>query len=293
MDERPTDEPGDPDEPEEEPQEDTPPWERLVPSDWLRPPRFRSDGWLEEVRRIIDEGRDARKKPKTTLTPGQIESLEAIIARYIKTRVDWDGFLNKGDADVLDDVRKKAQKLLTALEKLQREPETQRRRPGWYVELKLSEAVGGVPSWDCISEAYEQGRRELAELEKRLSTLTAIEVKSPQLENTRGTSGWPSPTEAGARPELQAGIDCWWTEVTQLSKAKQPDEAPAFHEFLNEIFGRINLTAPPRASETAIANARRDARKRSEAKERNDDAQAKKLVRWRQAIKQFKERLKR
>ncbi|MCC5955831.1 MAG: hypothetical protein JJU07_07000 [Natronohydrobacter sp.] len=236
--------------------EEPPAWERINSADWLRRPYFRDDNpdWIDEVRSIVGEGLRKKKCEEIELTDAQINELELILARYIKAHAEWEGWLNKGDKDRLEDVQACAQKLHNAILKL-KEAEDETDRPAdWYLGALLRDRD------DCGS---------LDQHEDLLELLKTFEIRSPVFdEGGHGKKLFPSPSVDAVRAQLQGDTDNWWKRVTGLSRAKHDYKAPAYHKFLTATFGRI-LNAPPGNSSRAIANARKSVKyNRAKAKAR-------------------------
>jgi hypothetical protein len=77
---------------------DPPDWELVEPEKYLVELYFRSDkpDWISAVQEIIDDGRKNSRKTlsQKVLSEREILSLNHIVARFIKARVDYAGWLN-------------------------------------------------------------------------------------------------------------------------------------------------------------------------------------------------------
>ena len=267
---------------EDEHTDDRLPWEIVRPSCWLRDPWFRAKGWVAAVTTIIKEGRQARGLEHKPLTQVQVAQLEHILAKYIKTRVDWDGFLNKGDRDALKRVRHAADMLLKALgaKALEAIEESSGARDGSRSDESLGARDGSRRPlrWYLEQLLTEEGSSlELDRLEKLLRTLVDADIRSPRLEEETGRSvASPLPPAKWARAVLQEDVDFWWRSTTGLSVAQKAYKAPAFVHFLEEVFSRIKLSNPPGWAEGAIAEARREIRAKRQAYEERQASWARK-----------------
>lgn len=271
--------------------DDTPPWERLEPAEWLREPHFRDEGWIDEVQRIISEGRKAKRKESKALSPQEIVQLEVIVAQYIKEKVDWNGFLNNGERDALEKVQEKAGRLRDALNGLQKAQGEKERPPIWYLELTLAGQGTRDGQEDDPANLFEQGRKELRTLEARLDSIADMEIKSPVFDDAEHSRpGWPSPTESKVRARLQVQLDHWWVKTAALSKAKDHGKAEAFHEFLADTFRRILLPNAPGADGAAIKRARQDGLALEKAEEEADRAWREKRARLGKALARLAKR---
>lgn len=237
--------------------DDSPLWERLERSDLLQRPHFVAEGWIEEVQRIINEGRKKNKKKPKELSPQEIVELEEIVAGYIKERVDWNGFLNKGERDALEVLKKWARKLRDALNDLDKVQGEKKEPPIWYLQLALAKQQGNQES--NAANPFDQGRCELSSLKANLDTIVDMEIKSPAFDNPDGSRPvWSSPTESKARARLQVRLDQWWDKTATLSNARDYVKAEAFHEFLKDTFRRVLLPNAPGVDGAAIKRARQN-----------------------------------
>lgn len=239
--------------------EEAPPWEQVRPSEWLRMPYFRNGDpdkvangdhdWVAKVKEVVRDGLRDGKREEIDLTKPQINDLALILARYIKAHEDWRGWLSKEDRTRLQNVQTKASELSLAIAKLKETSGASDRSSDWYLDAMLRKRD------DCAS---------LDQLVALLSFLSNFEIRSPAFVG-EDTINHPflSPAREEVRAQLQGDIDEWWSRVTNLSKAKQEEAAPAYHRFLAETLGRFRMYSAG-TSDKAIAEARKSFKSKKE-----------------------------
>ncbi|WP_135428835.1 hypothetical protein [Pseudotabrizicola sediminis] len=203
---------------------------------------------MNAVSEIIDRGWREKGIEARSLSPAAIKKLREIVGRYVQFRVFWDQFLSNGEIAELQKIVKSAQRLLNHLSALdiQGGAEHDEAPMLWLL-------LGSTTSLEKSSNP------NFLEWRATLENIANLTVASPRVKVTDGNNYQvPQQIRARLRSELQHGLDTWWKSETGLSIAKDITKAEAFNLFLQCIFGRMSISNPPGATETSIANARRD-----------------------------------